>query len=253
MDLAGEAAEKKRVLSGLAATKSLAALNLAAAYLDDLTLHLEAESAAVQIAQATSAGYPQRTKEVLQKVIESTKNDVIRDQAKQIIGQADRFEDYIAVWQVSGPYMKDDVDGPGLFDVPFAPEQEGQQAAWRIVPAGTNEEQPGLLELQKDAAMAGDNRVAYLRARIWSPKEQRAQLELGSDDGVKVWLNGQLVYANNVVRPATPAEDKANVTLKEGWNPLLVKLTQGGGEWALIVRFRSPDGGKLDGVKSEPQ
>jgi HEAT repeat protein len=253
MDLAGDAAEKKRVLSGLAATKSLAALNLAAAYLDDLTLHLEAESAAVQIAQATSAGYPQRTKEVLQKVIESTKNDAVRDQAKQIIGQADRFEDYIAVWQVSGPYMKDDVDGPGLFDVPFAPEQEGQQAAWRIVPAGTNEEQLGLLELQKDAAMVGDNRVVYLRARVWSPKEQKAQLELGSDDGVKVWLNGQLVHANNVVRPATPAEDKANVTLKEGWNPLLVKLTQGGGEWALILRFRSPDGGKLDGVKSEPQ
>jgi len=253
MDLAGDAAEKKRVLSGLAATKSLAALNLAAAYLDDLTLHLEAESAAVQIAQTTSAGYPQRTKEVLQKVIESTKNDVIRDQAKQIMSKADRFEDYIAVWQVSGPYVKDDVDGPGLFDVPFAPEQEGQQAAWRIVSAGTNADQPGLLELQKDAAMAGDNRVAYLRARVWSPKEQKAQMELGSDDGVKVWLNGQLVHANNAVRPATPAEDKANVTLKEGWNPLLVKLTQGGGEWALILRFRSPDGGKLDGVKSEPQ
>lgn len=253
MDLAGDAAEKKRVLSGLAATKSLAALNLAAAYLDDLTLHLEAESAAVQIAQATSASYPQRTKEVLQKVIESTKNDAIRDRAKQVIGKADRFEDYIAVWQVSGPYMKENVDGPGLFDVPFAPEQEGQQAAWRIVPAGTNEEQTGLLELQKDAAMAGDNRVAYLRARVWSPKEQKAQLELGSDDGVKVWLNGRLVHANNAVRPATPGQDKADVTLKEGWNPLLVKLTQGAGEWALILRFRSPDGSKLDGVKSEPQ
>jgi len=253
MDLAGDAAEKKRVLSGVAATKSLAALNLAAAYLDDLTLHLEAESAAVQIAQATGAGYPQRTKEVLQKVIESTKSDVIRDQAKQIIGQLDRFGDYIAVWQVSGPYMKENVDGPGLFDVPFAPEQEGQKAAWRIVPAGTNADQPGLLELQKDAAMVGDNRVAYLRARVWSPKEQKARLELGSDDGVKVWLNGQLVHANNAVRPATPGEDKANVTLKEGWNPLLVKLTQSAGEWALIVRFRSPDGAKLEGLKSEPQ
>ncbi len=53
MDLAGDAQEKKRVLSGLAAAKSPAALNMAAAYLDDLALHLEAESAAVQIAQGT--------------------------------------------------------------------------------------------------------------------------------------------------------------------------------------------------------
>ena len=70
---------------------------------------------------------------------------------------------------------------------------------------------------------------------------------------MKVWLNGQIVHANNVIRPAECGQDKAPVTLKEGWNPLLVKLTQGGGQWSLCVRFRSPDGSKLDGLKSEPQ
>jgi len=251
MELAGDAAEKRRVLSGLAAAKSPAALNMAAQYLDDLTLHLEAESAAVRIARATAGSDPQRTKEVLQKVIQGTKNDTLRQQAQQILDQTDRFEDYIVAWQVSGPYMKENVDGQGLFDVTFAPEQEGQQATWRLVSAGTNEEQPWLVELEKDAAMNGENRVAYLRAQVWSPKEQKAQLELGSDDGVKVWLNDQVVHANNVIRPAAPGQDTAQVTLKEGWNPLLVKLTQGGGQWALAVRFRSPGGGKLEGLKVE--
>lgn len=253
MDLAGDAAEKKRVLSGLAAAKSVAALTLSAQYLDDVTLHLEAESAAVQIARATAGSDPQRTKEVLQKVIQGTKNDALREQAQQILSQADRFEDYVAAWLVSGPYTKENVDGQGLFDVAFAPEQEGQQVTWRLVSAGTNEERPWLVELEKDPALNGENRVAYLRARVWSPKEQKAQLELGSDDGVKVWLNGQLVHANNVIRPAEPGQDKAPVTLKEGWNPLLVKLTQAQGQWSLCVRFRSPDGGKLEGPKSEPQ
>jgi len=188
---------------------------------------------------------------VLQKVIQGTKNDTLRQQAQQILDQTDRFEDYIVAWQVSGPYMKENVDGQGLFDVTFAPEQEGQQATWRLVSAGTNEEQPWLVELEKDAAMNGENRVAYLRAQVWSPKEQKAQLELGSDDGVKVWLNDQVVHANNVIRPAAPGQDTAQVTLKEGWNPLLVKLTQGGGQWALAVRFRSPGGGKLEGLKVE--
>lgn len=253
MDLAGDAPEKKRVLSGLASTKSLAALNMAAEYLDDLALHLEAESAAVQIAQSIYVSYPQRTREVLQKVLQSTKSDTIREQAQQVIGQTERFDDYIIAWQVSGPYMKEGSDGSGLFDVLFAPEQEGQEAKWRIVAAGTNEDRPWLIELEKDAAFAGNDRVAYLRTRIGSPKEQKAQLEIGSDDGVKVWLNGELVHANNATRPAEPGQDKVDVTLKEGWNPLLVKLTQGGGQWALCVRLRAPDGGKLDGLKVEPE
>jgi HEAT repeat protein len=253
LDLAGDASEKKRVLSGLASAKSLAALDLAAGYLDDLALHLEAESAAVRVAQAVCGSYPERTKEVLRKVIQGTKNDALREQAQQIIRQAERFDDYLIAWQVSGPYIKQDVQGQALFDVAFAPEQQGQEPAWRILPAGTNAEQPWLMELDKDAALAGENRVAYLRTRIWSPREQKAQLELGSDDGVKVWLNGQLAHANNAERPATPGQDKADVTLAEGWNPLLVKLTQIGGQWALCARLRGPDGGKLEGLKVEAQ
>ena len=252
MDLAGDAPEKKRVLSGLASTKSLAALDLAAQYLDDLALHLEAEFAAVQIAQAVYGSYPQRVKEVLQKVIQGTKHDPIREKAQGLIAQIERFDDYITAWQVSGPYAKADADGAALFDEAFAPEQEGQEATWRVMPAGTSSERPWLIELDKDSALAGENRVAYLRTRVWSPKEQKAQLELGSDDGVKVWLHGEIVHANNATRPAEPGQDKAEVSLKEGWNPMLVKLTQTGGQWALCVRLRQPDGEKLEGMKTEP-
>jgi HEAT repeat protein len=87
MNLAGDASEKKRVLSGLANTKSLAALDMAAGYLDDVALHLEAESAAVRMAPAVAAANPQRVKEVLQKVIQGTENDTIREQAQQVISQ----------------------------------------------------------------------------------------------------------------------------------------------------------------------
>lgn len=86
MELAGDATEKKRVLAGLANTKSLAALDMAAGYLEDVALHLEAESAAVKIAPALVAANPQRVKEVLQKVMAGTKNDAIRQQAQQILG-----------------------------------------------------------------------------------------------------------------------------------------------------------------------
>lgn len=251
MELATDAQEKKRVLSGLASARSVAALNMVAAYLDDLALHQEAESAAVQIAQGTYGVDLQRTKEVLAKVIQVTKQDAVRQQAQNLIGMLERFDDYIVVWQVSGPYTKD-VTANELFDTVFAPEQEGQEIQWRPMPVGTTPDQPWLIEPEKVEELRGDNRVAYFRTKIVSSKEQKARLELGSDDGVKVWINGQLVHANNVGRPVTLGEDKVDVTLKEGVNVVLVKLTQEGGQWAMALRFRTPDGGKIEGLKVEP-
>ena len=92
------------------------------------------------------------------------------------------------------------------------------------------------------------NAVAYLQARIWSPKTQAAMLQLGSDDGVKVWLNGKLVHAKNVARGVNPDEDKVRVTLQEGANELLLKVTNGAGDWGAIVRFMGEDGKPLRNI-----
>jgi HEAT repeat protein len=251
MELAGDAQEKKRVLSGLASAKSVPALIMAAQYLDDLPLHLEAESATVQIAQATCVADSAKTKEVLTKVIATTKQDAIRQQAQEVLNLIERFDDYIVVWQVSGPYTKD-VETKKLLDTPFAPEEKGQEAQWKAMPAGTTPDRPWLIELDKVGYLAGDNRIAYLRTQISSPKEQKVRIELGSDDGVKVWFNGQLVHTNNVERAVELGQDKIDVTLKEGVNSVLVKLWQGGGQWALCLRVRAPDGSKIEGLKVEP-
>jgi len=116
-----------------------------------------------------------------------------------------------------------------------------------VPPGGTS----GLIEIDK--VLDGQDRVAYLRTRIASAKAQDAVLLVGSDDGVKIWLNGRVVHANNAVRPCAPDQDKAPIQLKQGSNALLVKVTQGGGEWSVCVRLRSPDGNNLlDGVTVAP-
>ena len=103
--------------------------------------------------------------------------------------------------------------------------------------------------MELDKVLGGNNRAAYLRNKVWSDKNQKVLMELGSDDGIKVWLNDQLVHARNVNRSLTPDEDKVKVTLKRGWNRLLLKVTQGSGEWAVCVRLRGLDGKKLKGLK----
>ena len=100
--------------------------------------------------------------------------------------------------------------------------------------------------------MRGDNRVAYLKTRITSGKDQDALLEMGSDDGNKVWLNGKAVHANNAIRPCTPGSDKARIKLKQGANDLLLKVTQGAGEWAACCRLRAANGQPMDDVTVAP-
>ena len=73
------------------------------------------------------------------------------------------------------------------------------------------------------------NAVAYLQAASGRRRAQKATLQLGSDDGVKVWLNGKQVHANNAARGVTPDEDKIPVSLQQGVNELLLKVTNGGG------------------------
>jgi hypothetical protein len=118
------------------------------------------------------------------------------------------------------------------------------------MPVGTTPSRPWLIEFDK--VLGGGNRAAYIRSRLYSPKKQEARMELGSDDGVKLWIGGKLVHENNSFRPCSPGQDKKKVALPEGWSDLLMKVTQGGGEWSCCLRFRASDGSKLEGVKADP-
>jgi hypothetical protein len=96
---------------------------------------------------------------------------------------------------------------------------------------------PAYLDLL-EALNGGEQRIAYLRTQIDSPAEIRGRLEIFSDDGVKAWLNGQLIHANNVMRPIMPEPDVVPVKLKKGANKLMLKVTQNNLPWGAIVRLR---------------
>ena len=80
-----------------------------------------------------------------------------------------------------------------------------------------------------------DYSVVYAYTNIVSEKEQDVHFLLGSDDGVKVWINGELLFSNATARGLTPREDRFSAHLKKGSNIILVKVTDYIREWALIV------------------
>jgi hypothetical protein len=89
MSLAPDAGEKKRVLSGLANTKSLDALQMAAGYLQDKALLKEAEFAVVKIAGSIYEDFPQQTRDVLKKIVQTAINDALQKQAQEVISKID--------------------------------------------------------------------------------------------------------------------------------------------------------------------
>ena len=70
-----------------------------------------------------------------------------------------------------------------------------------------------------------DDAVAYAFTRVSRPNAGKALLLVGSEDGVRVWLNGKQVLARDGLRSLTADEDRVEVDLNAGDNALLVKVS----------------------------
>jgi hypothetical protein len=148
-------------------------------------------------------------------------------------------------WRLSGPFPAADMDA---LSVSYPPEKEadldrryrgqaGQDIAWKKALALPD----GSVDLS--ALFQPDEKVlAYGLTYVHSPDDRTAHLLLGSDDGVRVWLNDRLVHSNASYRSLSADQDRIKVTLRKGWNKLLVKVLTGAGGWGFALRFADPDG-----------
>jgi len=241
LKLASNAAEKKSVLSGMAVARSADALKLVEAAMADNDVKAEAEVALVQIAGNARDAAPEQARAALNKVIATTKNAGLRDKAKGIINEMDKYRGYVTSWLISGPYT-----GGSAFDTAYPPEKkDAKNVKWQALTKGVG---PQILDLA--AALGGNNRAAYMKTSVWSPADQDVRLELGSDDGIKVWIDDKLVHAHKINRGIAIAQDKVDTRLKKGWNRVLVKVANSGGGWSFCFRICKRDGGALDGLKA---
>ena len=70
--------------------------------------------------------------------------------------------------------------------------------------------------------------VVYGSISLQSPREQTTTMLVGSDDAVKVWLNGEVVHQALTARGASDYQDAFSVALKRGTNVLLVAIDNRG-------------------------
>ena len=91
-----------------------------------------------------------------------------------------------------------------------------------------------------------DDHSAYALFSLTSEVDRTGvRMLVGSDDAVKVWLNGEVVHKNAINRPASDFQDTFQVDLKKGDNHLLVKVSERAGAWRMFVGI-DRDGGSND-------
>jgi len=143
-----------------------------------------------------------------------------------------------ARWWVAGPFPNQDDKG---FDYANPPEKGFDKNAKMAGKGGAtvrwkqmNTNDAGYIDLM---ALLGERSSAYAFTYVRSPIEQTAELQMGSDDGIRAWVNGELVHSNNADRGAAPAQDRATIRLKKGRNEILIKITQNAGGAGFFVHL----------------
>ncbi len=85
--------------------------------------------------------------------------------------------------------------------------------------------------------------VAYAFCQIESPKKQKTILSIGSNDGVRVFLNSKEVHESHDYngRWLQTDNDYVPIELKQGTNNLMLKIDQGTGDFGFVARFLDYD------------
>ncbi len=162
---------------------------------------------------------------------------------------------FVADWLVCGPFPSIPVKGEvargrrGGFDFDFLSEVGGEAGAGPVAGQKVRRPDGSTVVWEKRAAQDGildfvpmfpdqdlDNSVVYAYAVLNRNAAGPVVLSLGTDDGVKVYLNGGLVHDNQTGRALTKDQDQVRVDLRKGPNSLMVKVENFMGGWALALR-----------------
>jgi signal transduction histidine kinase/tetratricopeptide (TPR) repeat protein len=159
-------------------------------------------------------------------------------------------------WFFIGPFDNSAKDG---LQKSFPPEdkidlaaayaaKDGIQAKWSR-PFGYDSS--GFVDLNT-LMKPNDFVVAYALTYAHSPAEKEAQFRLGSEDGIKVWVNDKEIFACDISRTAEVDDDVITVNLKKGWNKILLKVTDSYGGWGFYFRVTDLKGNPVEDFIFDP-
>ena len=151
-------------------------------------------------------------------------------------------EDYITSWLVLGPFLPEDLNTDFLADVGGEANIQPQEGDTCTTMAGETltweryNTKGNIVDLV-DAVGYHEHAITYAFCTLENDSAGDAQIHLGSDDGIVVWINSIQVHSNPVNRPLLLDEDVFKANLKAGANHCLVKVSQLDDTWGFAMRL----------------
>lgn len=147
----------------------------------------------------------------------------------KFIEKIEHAPQFITNWWVVGPF--DNTDHKGL-SIAFAPEagfseqnvfkgKSDSSISWKRYQDNTS----GYIDFAK-IFTPNEETVAYAYTTYHMEEAGKKTFGVGSNDGVKVWVNGKVMLNRPVSRKAEVNQDQFTVYLNKGENTILVKVDQ---------------------------
>jgi hypothetical protein len=133
---------------------------------------------------------------------------------------------FVRDWQLLGPFPS--AGGQG-HDAVYPPEREpvqlgkaygglGGAVRWRPYHSAEDRiDLAGFFQYREAGA-------AYAVSWAYSDADRAVTLGVGSDDGVRLWVNGERVHDVKGRRQAQPGQDMVKARLRRGWNEVRAKV-----------------------------
>ena len=174
----------------------------------------------------------------------------------RVVGQgieevAQRFEKYPAEWDEQGHYGKGNriwllkgpipLKGRGGVTPPLLPDPAGLyptpgQDGWSD-PVYFHDDRIDVDRYYGDPVDC----VAYAYAEFNAPSTQEAELWVGSDEGMQVWINGKNVYRFEGVRRHRLPNERVPISIRKGRNACLVEVAQTSGGYDFSLKVCEPE------------
>jgi len=144
-------------------------------------------------------------------------------------------DEYLKDWWLLGPFKS---PTPGKVSLEFAPIDETKLLSVQWKSAGqwcrATANSRGVVDLTAALGQV-EWAVAYGYAEVTSIHARDCELRCGSDDGIKIWLNGKIVHQHEIGRAYAPDADRVSIHLTAGVNRLVVKIDNYLAGWSFGV------------------
>lgn len=158
---------------------------------------------------------------------------------------------YIRNWLLCGPFQEAKLESKIIEDEAGLSPKESDVSLgvkWEEFNSVEN-----IIDFEGPIAFGKNERcVGYAYCEIISDKNRTVLLKVGSDDGIKIWINGENILDNDVAR-GLHEQDIVTAYLKKGKNRFLIKVNDKYIGWGFYCNILDRNGKEIEGLEFDPE